>query len=540
MGASVSVNFGLCHHPAEFDYSIDVNAVPTELIESLEEAANQSIFNDTSITEVFRSFSEEELHLLRWRMCWRAMARKKQLPPPEFESLEATIWGIRSGRGFGKTLCAANWIGIQAALNPSHYAVISPTHDDVRYTCFEGPTGLDACIPPQLIVDSNKALPSRTLWNGSILRGFAGDTPERLRGPQHAKAWCDEIASWKYPQTAWDNLMFGLRLGVAPQVVWTGTPKPTPFVRRLQTEKRSTVTVGSTYENRANLTDVFYENIAKYEGTKVGRQELYGEVLDPEEEGLIKRSQWRLWPANRPLPKFKYIVMSLDTAFTEGDVSKDEQENDPTACSVWGLFSLRRGNIVEQHAMLLDCWEDWLGFPELIRRIKKERKLTYGDSDEPVLRAKVIPKHRRARHQGRPIDMILIEEKASGKSVRQQLATENILTEGYNPGRDDKLTRLHLVSPMWAHGRVWVVESEVFAGKPKSWADPLITQICCYVGEGSVERDDLMDTTTQALKVIEKMFFGPYTVKKDPEEEKRQAALDEQRHRKAKRNPYAI
>ena len=538
MGGAVSVNFGLVHAPAQFDYSVSIDQIPHEIIETIEEAANEEIFNQHSLEELLASFTTEELHLLRWRMCWKAMARRKQLPPVEFETMEKTIWGIRSGRGFGKTLCAANWMGIEACDYPSHYAVVSPTHDDVRYTCFEGPTGLDACIPPQLIIDENRSLPSRTLWNGSIIRGFAGDTPERLRGPQHAAAWCDEIASWKYPQAAWDNLMFGLRLGERPRVVWTGTPKPTPFVRRLQEEKNGVVTVGSTYENRENLTDFFYENVAKYEGTKIGRQELYGEVLDPEEEGFVKRSQWRLWPHNRPLPKFQYIIYSMDTAFTERSHDKKEQENDPTACSVWGMFSLKIGKKVEKHVMLLDCWEEWLGFPELIKVIKKERKLTYGDADEPVVKAKIIPAHQRARHQGRPVDLILIEEKSSGKSVIQALAAENILAQGYNPGQDDKLTRLHLVSPLWAHGRVWAVESEVHPGKVKGWADPLVSQVCSYVGEGSTERDDLLDSATQALKLFMDKFFGPLTVKNDPEELKRQRALEEQRKRKRRRNPY--
>lgn len=536
MGNKLRINFGLIHAPAEFDYS--VNNFTPEIIESLEEAANEEIFSDYSFEEVLRSFTEEELLLLRWRMCWKGMAREKQIPPISFQNGDKTIWGIRSGRGFGKTLTAANWLGVEAALFPSHYAVISPTHDDVRYTCYEGPTGLYACIPPQLIVDTNAALPSCTLWNGSILRGFAGDTPERLRGPQHAKAWCDEIASWKYPKDAWSNLMFGLRLGDNPQVVWTGTPKPTPFVRELQKEKRAIITVGSTYENRDNLTDVFYENIAKYEGTKIGRQELWGEVLDPEEEGYVKRSQWRLWPANKPLPKFSCIIMSLDTAFTERTHHKKQQENDPTACSVWGVFSLNRNRKPLKHVMLLDCWEDYLGLPELIRRVKRERKLTYGDDDEPAIRPKVLPRGQRSSHQGRKVDIILIEDKGSGISLRQSLASANILTTGYNPGQEDKLTRLHLVSPLFPHGRVWAPESEINPGHAKSWADPLISQVCSYTGPGSIEHDDLLDTTTQTLRMVLDQFMQGLLDPKDPEEIKRLEALKEQRKQNRERNPY--
>lgn len=488
-------------------------------------------------------FTDEELHFLRWRMMWKSLARQKQLPPKEFDEYVKTIWGIRSGRGFGKTLAAANWLGGEAAEMPGLFAVVAPTHDDVRYTCFEGPTGLYSVIPHSLIADTNSQLPSCTLWNGSFIRGFAGDTPERLRGPQHHKAWCDEIASWKYPQDAWDNLWFGLRLGDHPQVLWTGTPKPTPFMRRLVVDKNSVTVVGSTYENRENLTDVFFDNVAKYEGTKVGRQELWGEILDPEEEGIVRRSQWRLWSAKKPLPKFSLILMSLDPSYSERQHDKKKQESDPTGCSVWGLFKLKekRDKMPVYHVMLLDCWEEWLGLPELIKRVKRERKLTYGDTDEPILRPTGIRGKKRPRHQGKKVDMILIEEKASGISLRQSLAAEDILTYGYNPGNADKLLRLHLTSPMWSHGRVWAVESDTVPNLPKTYMDPLITQVCSYIGEGSIERDDLLDTATQAMRVFMDEYVGALTIKVDPVEVKRQEARRKAEAAKKKlkgANPY--
>ena len=423
---------------------------------------------------------------------------------------------------------------------PSFYAVVSPTHDDVRYTCFEGPTGLLSVIPPKLIADRNQALPSLTLTNGSIIRGFAGDTPERLRGPQHAAIWADEIASWKYPQEAWDNMLFGLRLGTTPRICVTGTPKPTPFVRRLQQNPKTVDVVGATYENRENLTDYFFDSIAKYEGTRVGRQEIHGEVLDPEEEGFVMRSQWRVWPARKKLPRFTHIVMSLDPALTERNYDKRRHENDPTACSVWGVFMLpRQGKPPLPNVILLDAWEDWLGFPNLVRRIKKEMTYTYGDADEPLLKPKVIPKHLRAKHQGRRPDTILIEEKASGISIRQQLAEESILTHGYNPGNEDKLTRLHYVSPMFAAGRVWAVESEINPGSFKTWADPLISQVCSYVGPGSVERDDLLDTATQGLRLLMDKYFGPFTVVDSTEDRERVRAREIAERRLNKQsNPY--
>ncbi|MGD9676506.1 MAG: terminase family protein, partial [Candidatus Bipolaricaulia bacterium] len=376
--AVVTVNFRLVHEPPTYNYDTSFDDLDDEIFDKLAE-------QHADWREILEGFTKEELLVLRWAICWKRMAREKQLAPPEFNTGEISIWGLRSGRGFGKTLAAANATGLEACTVPGYYGVVSPTHDDVRYTCFEGPTGLLSVIPPELIDSHNSSLPMLKLWNGSVIRGFAGDTPERLRGPNFHWVWADEIASWKYPEEAWSNIMFALRAGVNPRLLWTGTPKPTPFVRRLQEEKRSKVVIGSTYENRDNLTEFFYENIAKYEGTKIGRQELYGEVLDPEEEGLVKRSQWRLWPKAKKLPKFEFIIYSIDPAFSEKDFDKRKQENDPTGCSVWGMVNVKVGNRTEKHIMLLDCWEDWLGLPALTDKVRKESAFTEGDADDPLL-----------------------------------------------------------------------------------------------------------------------------------------------------------
>lgn len=252
-------------------------------------------------------------------------------------------------------------------------------------------------------------------------------------------------------------------------------------------------------------------------------------MLDPEEAGFIKRSWWRMWPAKKPLPQFLFIIYSLDTAFTEANFDKKELKNDPTACSVWGLFLF--GN--EHHVMLLDAWEDMLGFPQLVKRVKTEREYTYGDSKEPLLKP-IISGPQRPRHQGRKPDKILIENKGSGISLRQALANEGVLTDMYNPDTD-KLSRLHYVSPMFAHRRVWFLESEKSPNNPKSWADPLITQVCTYVGPGSVEHDDLLDTTTQALKLFMDGWKFKFTVPKDPDDETKRRLRAAQRK---KENPY--
>lgn len=495
--------------------------------------------------DVLASFTPEELLYLRWRMQWRAKARLKQLPPKEFETFEKQIWMVRSGRGWGKTLVGSNWLGMEAAGFSSRYYVVAPTKDDVRYVCFEGPTGLYSVIPPQLIVDRNLALPSATLWNGSFIRGFAGDTPERLRGPQGAAGWLDEIASWLYPQEAWDNIMFGLRLGPHPRLLVTGTPKPSPFIRDLVANPEVINVVGSTYENKKNLPKMFFMSIAKYEGTKVGRQELHGEVLDPEEEGFVKRSEWRVWPATKKLPKLDYIILSLDTAFTEKTHDKKKQQRDPTACTVWGMFdrvitSKRGTKRTEKNIILLDAWEDWLTLPQLIKKVKRDRKIRYGaSSHEPKLRPKIVPIGSRPGPSGKRVDLILIEEKGSGISLMQALHVANIKTEGYNPRRADKLQRLHYVSPLWAHGRVWAVESENKVGEFKAWAEPVVTQVCTYTGPGSTKHDDLLDTTTQALRLFMDKHIGPLETDMEVDEDERRSEEVREEMEVAERgNPY--
>src|SRR5580693_1845483 len=140
----------------------------------------------------------------------------------------------------------------------------------------EGESGLLAIGPPQQRPQYEPTKRRLTWPNGAIATTYSADEPERLRGPQHDAAWCDEIASWRYPE-AWDMLMFGLRLGPDPRVVVTTTPKPVKIIRELLADPTTVVTRGSSYENRANLADAFFAQIIrKYEGARLGRQEITG------------------------------------------------------------------------------------------------------------------------------------------------------------------------------------------------------------------------------------------------------------------------
>ena len=150
----------------------------------------------------------------------------------------------------------------------------------------EGPSGLLAIAPPW---DRPRYEPSkrRVTWpNGAVAICYNATEPDQLRGPQHEAAWCDELAKWRLAQDCWDTLTFGMRIGPAPRCVITTTPRPIPLLRNLMKLPGTVVTRGSTYDNRDNLSREFLEELAAYEGTRLGRQELHAEILEDFEGSL--------------------------------------------------------------------------------------------------------------------------------------------------------------------------------------------------------------------------------------------------------------
>jgi len=268
---------------------------------------------------------------------WPFWARPNQLPPQG----DWRVWLLLAGRGFGKSRTGAEWVREQVESGRSRrIALVAPTAADVRDVMIEGESGLLAICPPwnMPVYESSKR---RLTWpNGAIATTYSAEEPDRLRGPQHDAAWCDEVAAWRYPET-WDMLMFGLRLGVDPRCVVTTTPKPIPIIRNLLKSPTTAITRGSTYENRANLAEAFFEQIvAQYEGTRLGRQELYAEVLDDVEGALWTRAlidQHRVKVA----PELKRIVVAIDPAITASD------DSDETGIVVAGLG-------VDNHGYALD------------------------------------------------------------------------------------------------------------------------------------------------------------------------------------------
>ena len=445
-----------------------------------------------------RRLTPEQLVYVDWQRRWVDTARPPQIPP----DTEWSECGYLAGRGFGKTRVGAEWLARAAYEDASGYdsCVIAPTYQDIKFTCFEGESGILSVLPPDLLAEHNKSdmlIRIKNIAGGvSTIRGFTAEKPERLRGPQHCRGWFDELAAWMYADEVWDMALMGMRLGPAPQVLWTTTPKPRDIIRKLSAPQDKRIIVrGSTFDNKANLPESFFKQLEAYEGTVLGRQELFGELVDPEEQGIIKRSWFKLWPAKQPLPRFDWIIMSLDTAYTEKSLDK-KGDPDPTACSTWGVFEHQKSSQV----MLLDCWDDHLGLPALMKRVKKELNVAYGDDEDQAL-IKPLFGASKPMTSGRKPDILLIEDKGSGISLRQHLEREGIEAYAYNPGRADKLSRLHIVSPVFAQKRVWLPESEKHPGKPRTWVEPLLAQLCSFTGGGSIKHDDHVDQTTQAMRL---------------------------------------
>lgn len=443
------------------------------------------------------------------RIAWLSTAKAHQAPPRD---LWWSIWLLLAGRGAGKTRAAAEWTWWQAwKTDRTRWLVSAPTSADVRDVCFEGDSGLMNVLPFEIVQDYKSSLSEITLINGSIIKGIPASEPGRFRGPQFHGGWLDELAAWDYLDDSWDMIQFGMRLGQHPLLICTSTPKPKPKIMELVDRDGDDVayTIASTYANRENLAPKFFEQIVQYEGTKLGRQEIYAEILDPEESGIVKREWFRLWPSDRPLPKFEYVVQSYDCA------TSDKTHNDPTACTVWGVF--KPNDDKPMSVMLIDCWSEYLQYPDLRPRVIEEYGSIYGDDNE--------------WGHGKKVDMVLIEDKSAGISLVQDLQRAGLPVRSYNPGRADKTMRLNIISPIIAKGRVYLPESEKKEGCARSWCEPLINQLCSFP---EVRHDDLVDSTSQALRILRDIGFLTIDYVADNSD----LYVDETKPRRV--NPYAI
>jgi phage terminase large subunit-like protein len=265
---------------------------------------------------------------------WELAARPDQLPPRG----DWAIWLIKAGRGWGKTRVGAEWVR-SVATPGARIALIGPTAADVRDVMIEGESGLLSVCEPwnRPTYEPSKR---RVTWpNGAMATAYSAEEPDRLRGPQHTHAWCDEVAAWAHPE-AWDMMLMGLRLGDRPRVVATTTPKMVPLMRTIQASPGLVVTRGKTLDNAANLAPSFLTGLmARYEGTRIGRQELEGEDLDDNPDALWSREgidACRL----REAPELVRVVVAIDPAVTS------TAESDETGIVVAGLGTDGRGYVL--------------------------------------------------------------------------------------------------------------------------------------------------------------------------------------------------
>tara|TARA_R100000664_G_C2742009_1_gene130322 strand:+ start:333 stop:1523 length:1191 start_codon:yes stop_codon:yes gene_type:complete len=250
-------------------------------------------------------------------------------------------WLVKAGRGWGKTRTGAEWIRRRVEEGATRIAIVGRTSADVRDVMVEGRSGLLAVFPPEQRPVYEPSKRRVTFHTGAIATTYSADEPEMLRGPENDTAWADELCAWRFPD-AWDQLQFGLRVGDDPRAIITTTPKPSRLIRDLLKHPHCTVTHGSTFENKANVAKAWLDNILeKYEGTTLGMQELYAELLDEMPGALWSRRS--LEGARCPsLPNgLQRIVVAIDPATTS------KQTSDDTGMVVAGIDANGTGYLLE-------------------------------------------------------------------------------------------------------------------------------------------------------------------------------------------------
>ena len=282
------------------------------------------------------------------RYTWPFWARPEQLEPEG----DWTVWVALAGRGWGKTRAGVEWVRHQIKCGKRRIAAVAPTNSDIRRVMVEGESGfLNTCWKGDTTYRGGKlgypiwSPTNRTLtWeNGAKVEFYSAEDPERLRGPQFHAAWADEVAAWRNQQDVWDMLQFTLRLGRKPRVMVTTTPKPTKLMRGLIKSPDSHVTRGSTFDNQANLAKPFLDTVRReYEGTRLGRQELYAEVLE-EADGALWTTEMLdgCLVEKKDVPELNRIVVSIDPAVTA------KTESDMTGIIVAGIDVNGTGYVLE-------------------------------------------------------------------------------------------------------------------------------------------------------------------------------------------------
>lgn len=255
--------------------------------------------------EFWASLSEAEQAALLYD--WAFWAREDQRYP----SGDWLVWLLLGGRGAGKSRTGAETVRFWHR-SRSRISLVGATSADARDVMVEGESGLLSVCPDHERPQYEPSKRKLTFPNGCICSIFSADEPDRLRGPQSEAVWMDELAAWRYVQETWDNVMLGLRLGADPRAVVTTTPRPIPIIKALIKAPTTRLNRESTYANLDNLAPAFREQVlTKYEGTTLGRQELYAEIIEDTEGALWRRANIEAHRTHAP-PPLQRIVVGVD------------------------------------------------------------------------------------------------------------------------------------------------------------------------------------------------------------------------------------
>jgi phage terminase large subunit-like protein len=284
--------------------------------------AQSKMINLDSSSKTFKELNSQKQTATILLIDWYAKARNNQIVVDEDDY---NIQLFLAGRGWGKTKCGAMDIIQYCLVNPNVICgVIAPTHGDLRKICFQGESGILSVLDKDILAESgyNKSESEITFYNGSKIIGFPAIEPDRLRGVQFHRVWCDELASWRYRET-FDNLMMALRLGESPKCIITTTPRPTELVKELAVRSDTKVIKGNTFENMDNLAPSAIKMLKeRYEGTRLGRQELYAEILE-DVEGALFHSTNIEESRIEVTPDMQRIVVAIDPAVTNNAQSDE-------------------------------------------------------------------------------------------------------------------------------------------------------------------------------------------------------------------------
>jgi len=401
---------------------------------------------------------------------WRGYrARPNQLRPgtPHASNprQDWRYWLLQAGRGAGKTRTGAETVREWEAEGRRLIHLIAPTASDARKVMIEGPGGLLSCYPPDDRPIYSPSLRQIHWASGAVAEVFSAEEPSRLRGPQCEVAWCDEVATWK-PQTAietWDNFALGLRLGLDPRAVVTSTPRPTDLFKLLVKDPTTVVTRGSTYENRSNLAPGFFSDIIKkYEGTRLGRQELLAELLED-----IPGALWTRGMIDATRVELKdviweliiRIVVAIDPAVTHGE------DADETGIIVAGLTRSHHVIVIDD----LTCRESPLGWAKIAA----------------------------AAYRSRQADRVVGEINNGGELVEANLRAvmPNIAFRAVRASRG-KAIRAEPVAALYEQGRVHHIR---YPDKTGDRFDKLEDEMCSFVPGITVKSPDRMDALVWAV-----------------------------------------